>query len=84
MGRFWFIPTFHMLDNPRGSAQQGTTFVLTRKQLDFPVGIGAHIIDVAVSMEWGSDAEMAKGKTQNEFFGFGTYNVARGCDGVED
>ena len=30
--------------------------VLTRKELDFPVGIGANLIDVAVSMEWCSEA----------------------------
>ncbi|KAI0711274.1 phosphatases II [Earliella scabrosa] len=54
MGWFWFIPTFHM-HHPRGAAEQGATFVLTRKELDFPVGIGANIIDVAVSMEWCSE-----------------------------
>ncbi|KAI0764871.1 phosphatases II [Fomes fomentarius] len=75
MGWFWFIPTFHMLEHSRGSAEESATFVLTRKELDFPVGIGAHIIDVTVSMEWCSDtadilsppgrvnsAEMAEGK----------------------
>ena len=55
MGWFWFIPTFHM-HHPRGAAEQSATFVLTRKELDFPVGIGANIIDVAVSMEWCSEA----------------------------
>ncbi len=75
MGWFWFIPTFHMLEHSRRSAQQSATFVLTRKELDFPVGIGAHIIDITVSMEWCPDtadilsppervdsAEMAEGK----------------------
>ncbi|KAI0746880.1 phosphatases II [Daedaleopsis nitida] len=74
MGWFWFIPTFHM-PHPRGLDQESTTFVLTRKEVDFPVGIGANIIDVAVSMEWCSEAadvvdppervnsaEMAEGK----------------------
>jgi len=29
-----------------------TTFHLTRKELDFPVGIGSAILDVDVEMEW--------------------------------
>ena len=36
---------------PSGNTQS-TTLVLTRKELDFPVGIGATIIDVAVTLEW--------------------------------
>ena len=55
MGWFWFIPTFH-LPHPRGSGAKGTTLVLTRKELDFPVGIGANILDVSVSMEWCAEA----------------------------
>ncbi|KAI0336859.1 phosphatases II [Cubamyces sp. BRFM 1775] len=55
MGWFWFIPTFH-LPHPRGSGEQSATLVLTRKEIDFPVGIGSHIIDVSVSMEWCSEA----------------------------
>ncbi|KAI0659244.1 phosphatases II [Cubamyces menziesii] len=55
MGWFWFIPTFH-LPHPRGSAEQSATLVLTRKEIDFPVGIGSNIIDVSVSMEWCSEA----------------------------
>ena len=57
MGWFWLIPTFHM-PHPRSEAQaqRGTTFVLTRKELDFAVGIGANVVDVAVSMEWCSEA----------------------------
>ncbi|RDX54610.1 phosphatases II [Lentinus brumalis] len=55
MGWFWFIPTFHM-HHPRGPGNESATFVLTRKELDFPVGIGANIIDVSVSMEWCSEA----------------------------
>ena len=74
MGWFWFIPTFHM-HHPRGPGNESATLVLTRKELDFPVGIGANLIDVAVSMEWCSEAadvvdppervnsaEMAEGK----------------------
>ena len=26
--------------------------MLTRKEVDFPIGIGANIIDVAVTLEW--------------------------------
>ncbi|KAI0711173.1 phosphatases II [Cerioporus squamosus] len=55
MGWFWFIPTFHM-HHPRGPGNESATFVLTRKELDFPVGIGAKLIDVSVSMEWCSEA----------------------------
>ncbi|TBU41726.1 phosphatases II [Dichomitus squalens] len=57
MGWFWFIPTFHM-QHPRGAPgiQQATTLTLTRKELDFAVGIGSNIIDVAVSMEWCDEA----------------------------
>ena len=55
MGWFWFIPTFHM-HHPRGPGNESATLVLTRKELDFPVGIGANLIDVAVSMEWCSEA----------------------------
>ena len=55
MGWFWFIPIFH-LPHPRGSAEQSATLVLTRKEIDFPVGIGSNIIDVSVSMEWCSEA----------------------------
>ncbi|KAH9926719.1 phosphatases II [Fomitopsis serialis] len=51
LGWFWFIPTFHM-PHPRTPIGQSSTLVLTRKELDFPVGIGANIIDVTVSMDW--------------------------------
>lgn len=54
MGWFWFIPTFH-LPHPRGQAGQagqGSGITLTRKELDFPVGIGKNILDVSVSLEW--------------------------------
>ena len=49
MGWFWFIPTFHMQPRSSGSS---TTLRLTRKELDFPLGIGASIIDLEVTMEW--------------------------------
>ena len=36
---------------PSGNTQS-TTLVLTRKEVDFPIGIGANIIDVTVALEW--------------------------------
>ena len=50
MGWFWFIPAFHMT-NPRTSAEGNTTLRLTRKEVDFPLGIGSNIVDVEVSLE---------------------------------
>ena len=46
------------MQHPRGApgTPQATTFTLTRKELDFPVGIGSNIIDVSVSMEWCDEA----------------------------
>lgn len=51
MGWFWFIPTFH-LPHPRDAAHSPTELRLTRTEIDFPLGVGAHIVDVAVGMEW--------------------------------
>lgn len=51
MGWFWFIPAFHMT-NPVAPAQGETSLSLTRKEVDFPLGIGANIIEVEVGMEW--------------------------------
>ncbi|KAI8986888.1 phosphatases II [Trametes punicea] len=51
MGWFWFIPAFHM-PHPRSSGEQSATLVLTRKEIDFAVGIGSNIIDVSMSIEW--------------------------------
>jgi len=61
MGWLWFVPTFHMPQPPhsRGlsppsttSTPTKTTFLLTRKDLDFPLGLGSAIIDVEIEMEW--------------------------------
>ncbi|KAF5383289.1 hypothetical protein D9615_005022 [Tricholomella constricta] len=49
MAWLWFIPTFHMLP---ASESASTTLCLTRKELDFPLGLGSGIVDVAVGMEW--------------------------------
>lgn len=48
MGWFWFIPVFHMSD---GTV---THFRLGRKDVDFPLGAGAWIVDLDVEMEWTS------------------------------
>ncbi|KAF8899795.1 hypothetical protein CPB84DRAFT_1836771 [Gymnopilus junonius] len=57
MGWFWFIPTFHMPQPPPSSSASlpSTTkakVILTRKDLDFALGIGSSIIDVEIEMEW--------------------------------
>ena len=40
------------MPHPRTPDGQSTTLVLKRKELDFPIGIGANIIDVAVTLDW--------------------------------
>ncbi|TDL24633.1 phosphatases II [Rickenella mellea] len=55
MGWFWFIPIFHMPlpDATQKNAQAQTTiFTLPRGEIDFALGAGASIIDVAVTLEW--------------------------------
>jgi phosphatidylinositol-3,4,5-trisphosphate 3-phosphatase/dual-specificity protein phosphatase PTEN len=55
MGWLWFIPTFHMPHPPPSSTAPSyptTKFMLTRKELDFPLGVGSGIIDVGISLEW--------------------------------
>ncbi|KAJ8475092.1 hypothetical protein ONZ45_g15731 [Pleurotus djamor] len=50
MGWFWFIPAFHM--PPPGSQRDTQKLLLSRKEIDFPLGIGSAIVDVEVSLEW--------------------------------
>jgi len=45
LGWFWFIPAFHI------SAEQNNVLKLTRKEVDFPLGLGSGLIDVEVSLE---------------------------------
>lgn len=60
------------------SGQKTTKILLTRKEVDFPLGIGSGILDVEISLEWlreteaevvqpparlGSQEEEAQGKT---------------------
>ncbi|KAJ2912983.1 hypothetical protein MD484_g7444, partial [Candolleomyces efflorescens] len=58
IGWMWFVPTFHMPQPPpsspisRGDANHTATFHLTRKDLDFPLGLGTAIVDVDIDMEW--------------------------------
>jgi phosphatidylinositol-3,4,5-trisphosphate 3-phosphatase/dual-specificity protein phosphatase PTEN len=54
----WFIPTFHMPPLPSTGIVGGatpapkSTFTLTRKEIDFPIGLGSAIVDFAIDMEW--------------------------------
>ncbi|CAA7268480.1 unnamed protein product [Cyclocybe aegerita] len=58
MGWLWFIPTFHMPQPPPTASTTPapdslkSTLRLTRKELDFPLGLGSSIIDVETEMEW--------------------------------
>jgi phosphatidylinositol-3,4,5-trisphosphate 3-phosphatase/dual-specificity protein phosphatase PTEN len=47
MGWFWFIPAFHVSQD---ASLSPSTLVLVRKELDFPLGTGAKIIDVEVGL----------------------------------
>ena len=46
MGWFWFVPTFHF-----AQGEKKKRWKLTRKELDFPLGLGSDIIDVEIEME---------------------------------
>lgn len=48
----WFIPTFHMPQPSSPSDAPKAKFLLTRKELDFPLGVGSSIVDVEISLEW--------------------------------
>lgn len=52
MGWFWFIPAFHTSESPGP-----VNFTLSRKDIDFPLGIGSAILDVEILMEWVSEGE---------------------------
>lgn len=60
MGWLWFIPTFHMTPQATPSTSSETETVhlkLTKKELDFPLGAGAWIIDVDIQLEWVPDVD---------------------------
>lgn len=68
LGWFWFIPTFHMphpipSSGPAAAtgepSSQTTHFKLTRKEIDFAVGVGTHIVDVDVELQWVTPNEPA-------------------------
>lgn len=55
MGWIWFIPTFHMPQPPPASSSISatkTTLLLSRKEVDFPLGLGQGIVDVVINLEW--------------------------------
>ncbi|KAH9477617.1 Phosphatidylinositol 3,4,5-trisphosphate 3-phosphatase and dual-specificity protein phosphatase PTEN [Psilocybe cubensis] len=60
MGWFWFIPTFHMSQPPPSSTSTEkvdptilkANMTLSRKDIDFPLGVGSAIIDIDIQMEW--------------------------------
>ncbi|KAJ7151115.1 phosphatases II [Mycena filopes] len=58
----WFVPAFHMPQPPPtngGTPPPATKFTLTRKEVDFPLGVGSALVDVEIEMEWlrGADSE---------------------------
>jgi phosphatidylinositol-3,4,5-trisphosphate 3-phosphatase/dual-specificity protein phosphatase PTEN len=42
------------MPKPSGGSEEPKTtkLVLTRKEMDFPIGIGSAIVDVEISLEW--------------------------------
>jgi phosphatidylinositol-3,4,5-trisphosphate 3-phosphatase/dual-specificity protein phosphatase PTEN len=46
MGWFWFTPAFHF-----AQGEKRKKWKLTRKELDFPLGVGSDIVDVEIEME---------------------------------
>ncbi|KAF7974862.1 hypothetical protein HWV62_11109 [Athelia sp. TMB] len=61
MGWIWFIPTFHI---PSTSTPDPTKILLTRKEIDFPLGIGASLVDVEISISPCSALEVEEGIIQ--------------------
>jgi phosphatidylinositol-3,4,5-trisphosphate 3-phosphatase/dual-specificity protein phosphatase PTEN len=54
MGWLWFIPCFHLPQPPMPTAPP-VKFVLPRSELDFPLGFGALLLDVEVTLGWTTD-----------------------------
>ncbi|KAJ7716574.1 phosphatases II [Mycena maculata] len=51
----WLIPTFHMPQPPPpagATPPSPTKITLTRKECDFPLGVGSAIVDVEIEMDW--------------------------------
>ncbi|KAF8499993.1 phosphatases II [Gautieria morchelliformis] len=62
MGWLWFVPAFYMPQPlPRADdVPQSTHIRLSRKDVDFPLGIGSWIVDIDIEIEWvpvGSEGE---------------------------
>lgn len=66
MGWIWFVPTFHMPQpppaSPASTSETKTTFVLTRKEVDFLIGLGQGFVDVAITLEWVTPADTDAGQ----------------------
>jgi len=54
MGWLWFIPCFH-LPQPSMPTAPPVKFVLSRSEVDFPLGFGALLLDVEVTLGWTMD-----------------------------
>jgi len=54
MGWLWLIPCFHLPQPPVPTAPP-VKFVLPRSEADFPLGFGALLMDVEVTLGWTSD-----------------------------
>jgi len=85
MGWLWFIPTFHMPQPPPQTASEVPApihFKLTRKEIDFPVGIGSWIVDLDIEMQWlpldSRAVPPARKTTQDEMQGKGSEPVSGG------
>lgn len=61
MGWIWFIPTFHI---PSTATPDPTKILLARKEIDFPLGIGAALVDVEISISPCSALEAEEGIIQ--------------------
>ncbi|KZP14936.1 hypothetical protein FIBSPDRAFT_1048458 [Athelia psychrophila] len=56
MGWIWFIPAFH-IPPALSLSSAPTKILLTRKEIDFPLGIGAALIDVEIAISSCSNSE---------------------------
>jgi phosphatidylinositol-3,4,5-trisphosphate 3-phosphatase/dual-specificity protein phosphatase PTEN len=54
MGWMWFIPCFHLEQPPSRDAPK-TVITLTRSEVDFPLGFGALLVDVELTLGWDLD-----------------------------
>ena len=54
MGWLWFIPCFHLPQPPIPTAPP-VKIVLPRSEVDFPLGFGALLLDVEITLGWTMD-----------------------------